>query len=154
MAARTAMEAVDAAMAEPAAGNQKPPAPRPAPRFETPVSRTQTSSAPIGVIEPPPSRSVPRAAAVQAARLSPAARAATGKVAGPLRAASRALWLEVTGSFFALFAITFGGGAWRLRASITAAAPGANRHNFYIFLIMAMLFGYFSVSSFLRANKR
>jgi hypothetical protein len=151
-AARTAMEAMDAATS-PSPGSITQPLRPPGPSASrTSVPRPQAQ----GVVEPPPRRSIPRSpiSTVQAARVSPAARAAAGKFAAPLRAASRALWLEFTGSFFALFAVSFAAGTWHARAGITAAALPAERHNFYIFLILTLLFGYFSVSSFLRAKKR
>ncbi len=74
----------------------------------------------------------------------------------PLAVYSGALWLRVTGSFFALLAATMGSGAWRLRADLragprTPAGPTAAYH-FWIFMAFTALFGYFAVSSFVRAS--
>ena len=68
----------------------------------------------------------------------------------PLAVYSGALWLRVTGLFFGLVAMTMGGGAWRLRAA--ALAPWEVSHRFWIFSTFALLFGYFAVSSFVRAS--
>ena len=86
------------------------------------------------------------------ATLLPAARAAGVGVLAPLQRASRALWHELTGSFFALFAFSFGVSAWHNRAEAFSALP-ADRHRFLGFCLMTLLFLYFSVSSFLRAKK-
>jgi hypothetical protein len=74
-------------------------------------------------------------------------------VATPLKRASRALWYELTGSFFALFALSFGAAMWKTRANAVSAISD-ERHRFYAFCVLTLLFGYFSVSSFLRARKR
>ena len=71
----------------------------------------------------------------------------------PMRNASRALWHEVTGSFFALFALSFAAGTWHSRA-LAVSAISAERHRFDAFCVLALLFAYFSVSSFLRARRR
>ena len=71
----------------------------------------------------------------------------------PVREASRALWHELTGSFFALFAFSFGVGVWHTRADAWSSIP-MERHRFIAFCVMTLLFGYFSVSSFVRARKR
>lgn len=70
----------------------------------------------------------------------------------PLAVYSTALWLRVTGSFFALLAFTMGGGAWRLRAAFHAHANTEAATHFWIFCLFTCLFGYFAVSSFVRAS--
>ena len=87
------------------------------------------------------------------ATLLPAAKAASAGVMAPLRQASRALWHELTGSFFALFALTFAVGVWHTRANLWSSVPAA-RHRFVAFCLLTLLFLYFSVSSFTRARKR
>ena len=82
-----------------------------------------------------------------------AASVAKASFASPLKAASRALWHEVTGSFFALFAVSFTIAVWHTRANAISAVPN-DRYRFYGFCALALLFAYFSVSSFLRARKR
>lgn len=74
-------------------------------------------------------------------------------MASPLKAASKALWHEVTGSFFALFAASFSIAVWHTRANAASAAPN-DRYRFYAFCVLALLFAYFSISSFLLAKKR
>jgi hypothetical protein len=134
MAARTAFEAVDAATS-----------PSPNPPAATPRQPE--------VIPPRPvSRPVSRPAAVSP-NLSKAVSSATAGVAAPLKRASRALWYELTGSFFALFALSFAGATWKTRANAVSTIPD-DRHRFYAFCVLALLFGYFSISSFLRARKR
>ncbi len=140
MAARTAFEAVDAATSPspnpPAAAAPRQPEvipPRPAARpVAQPVSR------PVAAVSP---------------NLSRAVASATAGVAAPLKRASRALWYELTGSFFALFAVSFGGAMWKTRSNAVSAIPD-DRHRFYAFCVLTLLFGYFSISSFLRARRR
>ena len=71
----------------------------------------------------------------------------------PLAVFSGALWLRVTGVFFAMIAFTVGAGAWRVRAGWDKrfATPGSTR--FWVFLGVAAMFTYFAVSSFLRASR-
>jgi hypothetical protein len=74
---------------------------------------------------------------------------------GPFARLSGVLWLEFTGVFFGLFAVTMGIGLWRQRGLIHAT--GASHEAQVRFLLMAgvaLLFGYFCVSSFLRAGRR
>jgi hypothetical protein len=78
--------------------------------------------------------------------------AAVGK---PLVKLSGVLWLELTGVFFGLFAMAAGGAAWRLRAAMHATAVNHEEHvRFLAGAWMAAVFGYFCVSSFVRANRR
>jgi hypothetical protein len=74
---------------------------------------------------------------------------------GPFARLSGVLWLELTGVFFGLFAVTMGVGLWRQRGTIYGT--GASHEAQVRFLLMAgvaLLFGYFCVSSFLRAGRR
>jgi len=88
-----------------------------------------------------------------AANVRPAARAAVKGVTAPFRKASRALWHELTGSFFALFALSFAGGVWHTRENAFSAVA-EDRYRFYAFCFFSLLFAYFSVSNFLRARNR
>jgi hypothetical protein len=65
-------------------------------------------------------------------------------------AAGRALWHEVTGLFFALFAIFFAQGLWRLRG---AWRLGPEHRHFEIDLVMTVLFLYFSISAFVHSRR-
>ncbi|MGO8718564.1 MAG: hypothetical protein ACLQMO_05015 [Acidobacteriaceae bacterium] len=68
----------------------------------------------------------------------------------PFSAAGRALWHEVTGLFFALFALFFGQGLWRLRG---AWRMGPEHRHFALDLVMTILFLYFSISAFVHARR-
>ena len=75
----------------------------------------------------------------------------------PLARFSSVLWLEVTGAFFAIFAIFAGTAAWRLRGVLLAPRTEATRESvqhFYIYLAVFVVFAYFTVSSFIRARRR
>ncbi|MGI4853211.1 MAG: hypothetical protein ACRYF4_04075 [Janthinobacterium lividum] len=150
LAARTAMEAVDAATAD-----------APANGVPTQPGRSASTGNRLRQPEILKPASFPRASASSAARtpsmvipttLLPAARAAGAGVLTPFRRASRALWHELTGSFFALFAFSFAVGAWHHRAGAFSTLA-ADRRRLLVFCLLALLFVYFSVSSFLRARK-
>lgn len=65
-------------------------------------------------------------------------------------AAGRALWHEVTGLFFALFALFFAQSLWRLR---NAWRFGPEHRHFEIDLVMTVIFLYFSISAFVRSRR-
>lgn len=71
---------------------------------------------------------------------------------GPAARLSGVLWLEVTGVFFGLFALTAGLEAWKRRADFHAAAS-ARQHAWFA-LAMLAVFGYFTLSSFIKASRR
>ena len=74
---------------------------------------------------------------------------------GPFVRLSGVLWLEFTGVFFGVFALSAGIGAWKLRGAVHGAAANGDSHmRFLLTLGMALLFGYFCVSSFIRAARR
>ena len=76
-------------------------------------------------------------------------------VGGPLVKLSGTLWLELTGVFFGIFAVFAAGGAWKMRAALQETAGNHDAHvHVLISVAMALLFGYFCVSSFVRANRR
>ncbi|MGC9293276.1 MAG: hypothetical protein ACP5EP_11250 [Acidobacteriaceae bacterium] len=64
--------------------------------------------------------------------------------------AGRMLWHEVTGTFFALFALFFAQGLWRVRV---AWRNGPEHRHFLLYLVLAVLFTYFTVSSFWRSRR-
>ena len=70
---------------------------------------------------------------------------------GPLAHVSGTLWLEITGLFFALFAAFFGQNAWKIRAS---ALHGPDHTHFIVATIAALVFAYFCVGSFVKAEQR
>ena len=73
---------------------------------------------------------------------------AFGAFASSLLRVGHVLWLEVTGFFFAVFAII--GGAALVREVQVHAAP----RRLVILAIFTLMFGWFAASSFLRARKR
>jgi len=76
-------------------------------------------------------------------------------VGGRLVTLSGVLWLELTGVFFGVFALFATGGAWRLRAAVHETAENHEAHlRFLMTAAIALMFGYFCVSSFVKANHR
>ena len=73
---------------------------------------------------------------------------------GPVRRAGGVLWMEMTGSAFALFALFLAPGLWKLRGAVHAAPTSAEARKFYLYLAILLLFTYFAFSSFVRAHRR
>ncbi len=74
---------------------------------------------------------------------------------GPFLRLSGVLWLEVAGVFFGIFALLAVGYLWKLRGAWhSGAANTASHRSLMGAVVMLALFGYFSVSSFVRARKR
>ncbi len=67
----------------------------------------------------------------------------------PFAHAVRALWHEITGVFFALFAVFFGQGTWRHR---DAWRSGPDHTHFVIYFVITLVFIYFSVSAFVSSH--
>jgi hypothetical protein len=68
---------------------------------------------------------------------------------------SGVLWLEFTGVFFGIFALYAAGGAWKLRGDWHETATNHDAHLHWLMaMVMALLFGYFCVSSFVRAARK
>jgi hypothetical protein len=73
----------------------------------------------------------------------------------PFARAGSVLWLEVTGTFFAVFAAIFLGYAWRYRAAVRLSGTDADAHRHLLAsTAAAAVFGYFAVTSFMRARRR
>jgi hypothetical protein len=74
---------------------------------------------------------------------------------GPLVKVSGALWLELTGVFFGIFAVFASVNAWKMRGALHEAAGSRDGHvRLLMAAAMAVVFGYFCVSSFVKANRR
>jgi hypothetical protein len=74
---------------------------------------------------------------------------------GPFVKLSGVLWLEITGSFFGIFALFAGHAAWAHRADIRATPANHDaRLHLLLFVGMTLLFGYFCLSSFVRAYRK
>lgn len=70
---------------------------------------------------------------------------------GPLGHAASVLWLEITGVFFALFALFCLQSLWRVRS---AYISGADHQKFILYAVLSLVFGYFCISSFFRARRK
>src|ERR1700684_1291449 len=70
---------------------------------------------------------------------------------GPFTHAGGILWLEITGLFFALFAVFFGQSVYRVH---TAWRQGPEHSHLLLYGVLAIAFGWFSVSSFIRAYRK
>jgi hypothetical protein len=69
----------------------------------------------------------------------------------PFTHAGGILWLEITGLFFAMFALFFAQGVYRLHSAWNQ--PGEQLH-LLLYVILTLGFGWFSVSSFVRARQK
>jgi hypothetical protein len=143
-AAKTLAQAADAAMSpNPSAPAKSNATPRPA-QTVTPAQ--------------PASFSRPSAGNVVAAT-SRMGRA----VLEPVKRHSRELWLQITGSFFALLACSMAGGMWAMRVAVQSAFQHAQTNHaalwsqdllkFYLATAAFLMFAYFAVSNFIRAAR-
>jgi hypothetical protein len=74
---------------------------------------------------------------------------------GPFLRLSGVLWLEVSGVFFGIFALLALGYLWKLRGAWHAGRANVADHRSLMgAALMLVLFGYFCVSSFVRARRR
>lgn len=89
--------------------------------------------------------------AVRGRAIAGGARKFGQSVWGPFVHAGSVLWLEITGLFFALFALFFAQNAYRLRH---AWYSGADHARFLIYAAVTLLFLYFAFSSFYRARRK
>ncbi len=69
----------------------------------------------------------------------------------PFARAGGILWLEITGAFFLLFGVLFAQHLWSVRA---AYRSGPEHGRFLMYAVLAGVFFYFAVSSFVRARRR
>jgi hypothetical protein len=70
---------------------------------------------------------------------------------GPFTHAGSVLWLEITGMFFALFALFFVQNVYRVRGSWR---HGPEHTHLLLYVILAIGFAWFSFSSFMRAYRK
>jgi hypothetical protein len=74
---------------------------------------------------------------------------------GPFVKLSGQLWLELTGVFFGIFAVFAASTAWKMRGDMHETATNHDPHVHLLLTAgMAVVFGYFCVSSFVKANRR
>src|ERR1700742_379336 len=118
----------------------------------------KATAAPSGSLErengrpaaPPP----PRASIRMDSRLTGAkqgAKAFGRAFLGPFTHAGSILWLEITGLFFALFALFFVQSVYRIRGSWWR---GPEHGHLLLYAALAVGFAWFSVSSFIRAYRK
>ncbi|HEY5253446.1 MAG TPA: hypothetical protein VIJ53_02250 [Acidobacteriaceae bacterium] len=68
----------------------------------------------------------------------------------PFARVVHALWHEVTGVFFAIFALFFAQNLWRVR---NAWKFGPEHHHFIIYLVFTLVFAYFSITAFVTSRR-
>jgi hypothetical protein len=74
---------------------------------------------------------------------------------GPVVKLSGVLWLEVTGVFFGLFVMVAVINTWKLLAKQHSLGLSLLENRYLFFsIVMGVVFGYFCVSSFVRASRR
>jgi hypothetical protein len=102
---------------------------------------------------PPPRPAVPSliAGPSKTATAKRGAKAFGQAVMGPFTHAGSILWLEITGLFFALFALFFVQSVYRVR---TAWRQGPEHAHLLLYCVLAVGFGWFSVTSFTRAYRK
>ena len=113
-----------------------------------------TAAAPRPVEPAPPPRAPVPAPVPGPSKTATAKRGAKAfgqAVLGPFTHAGSILWLEITGLFFALFALFFVQSVYRVR---TAWRQGPEHAHLLLYCFLAVGFGWFSVSSFTRAYRK
>lgn len=155
-AAKTVVHAVDAATTpnpSPAPPQPRSTAPRPtAAEVLRPVAANSSRSASSAYAQA--HRAAPRIKTT-ARGLREGSRRFGREVWNPFVRLSGVLWLEVTGVFFGIFALFAFGAVWRLRAAWHVTTTNAAEHQRLLGAIaMLGVFGYFCVSSFVRARRR
>ena len=83
-----------------------------------------------------------------------ATKQAKSAVMAPVRKFSSVVWLQVTGCFFALFAVTMAGAIVKHRSEFALGWQTEAGRNVYFYMAALVVFVYFSVSNFVRARKR
>ena len=125
---------------------------------------TGSASAPAGT----PNPGTPNPGQTQAARVAKQVVqaqqtvATTKKHAGklgrsvwtPLARFSSVVWLQVTGLFFALIAMFLAQGAWNERGAWRLPLGSHAATKFYVLAVAFATFAYFAVSNFVRAHRR
>jgi hypothetical protein len=144
-AAKGLYEAVDAATAPNPNPSQavprQPPVPAQTPMQATVQTTTQSAAQPAA------------AYAVHKRSMSREAGRLGRSFLTPFARAGHVLWLEVMGTFFALFAAIFISYVYRYRAGLNTVDADAHRHLLFS-AGAALVFVYFAVTSFMRARRR
>jgi hypothetical protein len=70
---------------------------------------------------------------------------------GPMAHTGSVLWLEITGLFFALFALFFAQNVYKFRHNY---ASGPEHTHFLVYSVLTLLFGAFTCSQFYKARRK
>jgi hypothetical protein len=153
-AARALLQAADAATAP----NPKPATPPVGPPTEPPTGLPIEPQADAKA-EPRPESSLPRVAAqtrqkIQTTRagVKAGSRNFVQATMEPVKRASGILWLEVTGTLFALVAFTGALEVYRFRGAMHVS--GSDHRNLLLATGILLFFGFCAVSSFVRASRK
>ena len=157
-AVKTVATAVDAATAENPSGKAVPAS---ANTDQAAIPRAQSTEAGHRAAETATAKAARTAAhaVTQSRQVSKGLRSGTRRFGeamwGPFVRLSGVLWLEVAGVFFGIFAVFALGHLWGLRGELHATTATAGGHrSLFGSVVMLVLFGYFCVSSFVRARRR
>jgi hypothetical protein len=120
-------------------------APHPAPVTAGIPPATAATSRQAGAPRPP----APGVRKTEAAKRG--AKAFGQAILGPFTHAGGILWLEITGLFFAFFALFFVQSVYRVH---TAWRQGPEHTHLLLYVVLAAAFSWFSVSSFIRAYRK
>lgn len=90
---------------------------------------------------------------VRTAAIGAAKQSGKGMMA-PVRKFSSVVWLQVTGTFFAVITIFLLQGVLRGWKAMGGDWTSAAGHKFELYALVCALFAYFTVSSFVRASRR
>jgi hypothetical protein len=129
------------------------PAPRPSP--PAPASHPTAAPAPSSAASKPsaapyrPTVASPTSIASGSRRFARGAGRFSASLWHPFAHASGILWLQITGLFFAFFAVGFALHSWQLYR----IAGWRDRH-LPMYIVFGVLFAWFAVSSFWRANRK
>jgi hypothetical protein len=120
------------------------------------VERAAASSPATSTAEngPPQASTTRRPAAPMNNRVKNAKRGAKAfgqALLGPFTHAGGVLWLEISGLFFSLFALFFVQSVYRVR---TAWRQGPEHTHLLLYVALALIFAWFSASSFARAYRK
>jgi hypothetical protein len=150
--ARVAADKLREGTARAAAAAQRPaPPPQPA-AAPTQPAPTTTRPAPAATAAPKrsgPSTPPPPSVAEGTRRLARGAGRFSASLWRPFAHATGILTLQITGMFFAMFTLVFAVHSWQLYKT-----AGWRDHHLPLYAVFAVLFAWFTISSFWRANRR
>jgi hypothetical protein len=127
------------------------PRPSPSPSIPRPSVASAPPSAASKTSAPPYRPSIPSSASIATGsrRFARGAGRFGASLWHPFAHASGILWLQITGLFFAFFAVGFAAHSWQLYRS-----AGWRDHHLPLYIIFGVLFAWFALSSFWRANRK